>query len=100
MDTEDREFEEWFDSYSPQTHPVTDLTGAVERVEAHSSRMADSLSNIEETQRTYYDELSGTLTHGALARLPDIERVLGYIYTCLLVIICLLVYIAYKLGER
>lgn len=98
MEKEDREFEEWFDSYSPPTNPVDDLAKVIERVESHSSQMAHSLSNIEDGQRTFHADLSGALAHGALARLPEIERRLGYINTCLFVNACALVYIAYKLS--
>lgn len=99
MDTEDRDFDKWFDSYSPAVDPVRDLTRAVERIEFHSSKTADSLSDIEHAQRTYHEELNGALIHGVLSRVPNIEKLLGTIKTYLLVIACLLGYIAYKLSE-
>jgi hypothetical protein len=100
MDKEDRKFEEWFDSYSPAVDHVRDLTRAVERIEFHSSKTADSLRDIEFAQRTYLEELNGTLAHGVIARVPGIEKLLGTIQTYLLVIVGLLGYIAYKLSER
>jgi chemotaxis regulatin CheY-phosphate phosphatase CheZ len=99
MDKEDRKFEEWFDSYSPAVDPVRDLTRAVERIEFHSSKTADSLRDIEFAQRTSLEELNGALIHGVLSRVPNIEKLLGTIKTYLLVIACLLGYIAYKLSE-
>lgn len=99
MDKEDREFEKWFDSYSPDANPLRELTRTVERVEFHSSKAADSLSDIEHAQRTYHEELSGALIHGVLSRVPNIEKLLGTIKTYLLVIAWLLGYIAYKLSE-